>query len=101
MTLFKPALFLQRLVIVRHGLTVYDQVFHTGVNIIRGTNSHGKSTIANFIFYVLGGDVSRWTPEAETCDFVFAAFWESCQLEACRKSASSNPKTRIDKLEFN
>lgn len=72
MTRFKPALFLQRLVIVRHGLTVYDQAFHTGVNIVRGTNSHGKSTIANFIFYVLGGDVARWTPEAETCDFVFA-----------------------------
>lgn len=70
--LFKPALFLSRLVILRRGLVVYDQQFHLGVNIIRGTNSHGKSTIADFIFYVLGGDLSRWKPEAETCDFVMA-----------------------------
>lgn len=70
--LFQPALFLLRLVILRHGLVVYDQPFHTGVNIIRGTNSHGKSTIADFIFYVLGGDLSRWKPEAETCDVVIA-----------------------------
>ncbi|MBC8039831.1 MAG: AAA family ATPase [Opitutaceae bacterium] len=70
--LFQPALFLSRLVILRHGLVVYDQPFHTGVNIIRGTNSHGKSTIADFIFYVLGGDLSRWKPEAETCDVVIA-----------------------------
>lgn len=70
--LFKPALFLSRLIILRKGLVVYDQPFHLGVNIIRGTNSHGKSTIADFIFYVLGGDLSRWKPEAETCDFVMA-----------------------------
>ena len=70
--LFKPALFLSRLVILRRGLAAYDQQFHLGVNIIRGTNSHGKSTIADFIFYVLGGDLSRWKPEAETCDFVMA-----------------------------
>lgn len=72
MKLFKPFLALSRLVATAHGRTVYDQPFHSGVNIIRGTNSHGKSTIANFIFYVLGGDLSRWTPEAEACDFVFA-----------------------------
>jgi len=72
MNLFKPSLMLTRLAVTAHGLTVYDQLFHRGVNIIRGTNSHGKSTIANFIFYVLGGDMSRWTPEAEACDFVFA-----------------------------
>jgi hypothetical protein len=72
MKLFNPSLSLSRLAITAHGLTVYDQFFHLGVNIIRGDNSHGKSTIANFIFYVLGGDMSRWTPEAEACDFVFA-----------------------------
>lgn len=72
MKLFKPSLSLSRLAITAHGLTVYDQLFHSGVNIIRGTNSHGKSTIANFIFYVLGGDMSRWTPEAEACDFIIA-----------------------------
>ena len=56
----------------RHGSIVYDQAFHLGVNIIRGTNSHGKSTIADLIFFVLGGDLNKWKQEVSTCDFVFA-----------------------------
>ncbi|NNU33697.1 AAA family ATPase [Mucilaginibacter sp. S1162] len=44
--------------------TVYDESFHKGVNIIRGENSSGKSTIANFIFYILGGFFNNWTTEA-------------------------------------
>jgi hypothetical protein len=50
----------------------YDEIFHDGVNIIRGQNSSGKSTIANFIFYVLGGDFSNWTTEALKCNEVIA-----------------------------
>ena len=51
---------------------VYDASFHHGVNIIRGDNSSGKSTIANFLFYCLGGDFDNWTNEAKTCREVFA-----------------------------
>jgi len=47
-------------------------MFHLGVNIIRGSNSSGKSTIADFIFYVLGGDFVQWKPEAQRCDAVIA-----------------------------
>ena len=65
-------LLLNRLVVMAKGKTAYDETFHKGVNIIRGSNSSGKSTIADFIFYVLGGDLSKWKPEAESCDFVFA-----------------------------
>lgn len=72
MTRLDPSLMIARLVVARHGEVVYDQTFHTGVNIIRGTNSHGKSTIADFIFFVLGGDIHQWKPEAGACDFVFA-----------------------------
>ncbi|HEX8289664.1 MAG TPA: AAA family ATPase [Pyrinomonadaceae bacterium] len=71
--LLKPYLFLQRLVIVSHaGKIAYDEKFHHGVNIIRGKNSSGKSTIANFIFYGLGGDFNNWTTEARKCREVFA-----------------------------
>ncbi len=72
MTRADPSLLLLRLVVTRHGRVVYDQFFHAGVNIIRGTNSHGKSSIADFIFYALGGEVRQWKPEAGTCDAVFA-----------------------------
>lgn len=44
------------------GKPVYDQKFHTGVNIIRGENSVGKSTIADFIFFILGGEFKDWKP---------------------------------------
>jgi hypothetical protein len=35
-------------------------------------NSSGKSTISNFIFYVLGGAYSHWTSEAAKCKEVIA-----------------------------
>jgi len=48
-------LFLNRLVILTNEYKIaYDEKFHKGVNIIRGDNSSGKSTITHFIFYVLG-----------------------------------------------
>lgn len=72
-TKIKPYLFLNRLIVFsKTGKPVYDENFHHGVNIIRGENSSGKSTISNFIFYVLGGDFNNWTTEALTCDYVVA-----------------------------
>ncbi|HUD40751.1 MAG TPA: AAA family ATPase [Dokdonella sp.] len=50
---------------------VYDERFHRGVNVIRGENSSGKSTILNFIHYGLGGDVHNWSETALLCDRVF------------------------------
>src|SRR5258708_5577713 len=67
---YRNSLLLKRLVILKSGGALYDQRFHEGVNIIRGENSSGKSTIADFIFYVLGGDVTAWTPQAGAADSV-------------------------------
>lgn len=52
---------------------MYDEAFHTGVNVIRGDNSSGKSTILNFIFYALGGDLDRsaWSEHALLCEHVW------------------------------
>lgn len=73
MTRFDPCLIVKRLVIKRGTLIAYDEAFHTGVNIVRGDNSSGKSTILNFIFYGLGGDLSRtdWSEHALLCDHVW------------------------------
>ena len=61
-------LFLNRLrVYTENGDIAYDEKFHKGVNIIRGDNSSGKSTITHFIFYVLGGAFNDFVPEARLC----------------------------------
>lgn len=67
MTRFKPTLRIQRLRIERLGSSVYDETFHLGVNIIRGDNSSGKSTVLNFLYYGIGGDISDWSQTALLC----------------------------------
>ena len=72
MTQLRPTLFLQRLVVLKSFHALYDQTFHLGLNIIRGENSSGKSTLADFIFFSLGGDLQDWIPEASAADSVHA-----------------------------
>lgn len=65
-------LFVQRFLVMKAGRAVYDQEFHLGINIIRGDNSIGKSTIMDLLFFGLGGDLreERWNKEAAACDSV-------------------------------
>lgn len=63
---------LNRLIVVSEGETVYDETFHKGLNIIRGQNGSGKSTIVELIYYVLGAHHIDWKAEAQKCDFVLA-----------------------------
>lgn len=65
-------LFVQRLcVLTRNGKIAYDEQFHRGVNIIRGDNSSGKSTITHLLFYGLGGSYVDFVPQAKQCQYVF------------------------------
>lgn len=70
MTRFEPTLIVTRVVVERNDKPVYDEAFHEGVNIISGTNSSGKSTVLNFIYYGLGGDLSDWSAVARLCSRV-------------------------------
>lgn len=63
---------LNRLVVMKSGKRAYDEQFHTGLNIIHGTNGSGKSTILDFIFFALGGNLTEWKQYAEYCETVFA-----------------------------
>ncbi|ELY1991272.1 hypothetical protein SL054_000592 [Flavobacterium psychrophilum] len=66
-------IFLNRLrIITDDNKIAYDEIFHKGVNIIRGDNSSGKSTITHFIFYVLGGAFNDFVPEARLCSQAIA-----------------------------
>ncbi|THA58974.1 hypothetical protein E5176_31880 [Ensifer adhaerens] len=70
---YEPSLAVKRLVVKRGSLTMYNEAFHTGVNVVRGDNSSGKSTIMNFIFFGLGGNLDRsaWSEHALKCDYVW------------------------------
>lgn len=68
-----PSLRLIRLLVTKSGKTTYDEAFHPGVNMIRSDgNSRGKSTIADLIFFALGGDLTEWKREAGICDQTIA-----------------------------
>lgn len=73
MTRYDPSLIVKRLVVKNGESILYDESFHQGVNVIRGSNSSGKSTIMNFLFYVLGGNLDRsaWSEHALLCDHVW------------------------------
>lgn len=71
MTLLKPTLLVTRLVIKRSQHVVYDEKFHAGVNIIRGENGSGKTTVVESIIYALGGDIRKKKDEFGLCDFVY------------------------------
>lgn len=53
------------------GKVAYDERFHHGINIIRGENSSGKSTITHLLFYALGGDYTQFVSEARRCQRVW------------------------------
>lgn len=57
-------------VVIHSGIKpVYDEKFHSGLNVIRGDNGTGKSTIMELISYGLGGDIKKnsWKREALEC----------------------------------
>lgn len=56
--------FVNRLyVLTTDGKVAYDEPFHHGVNIIRGANSSGKSTITHLLFYGLGGEYTQFVTQ--------------------------------------
>lgn len=67
---FDPFLKVSRVVVSKGGGVAYDQKFHEGLNVIRGKNSVGKSSIMELIFHGLGGELSRWRTEQGSCDYV-------------------------------
>lgn len=89
MTQFNPFLKLNRLAIfTKQGSKAYDAEFHEGVNIIRGMNSSGKSTIGNFIFYVLGGDFKKWTTAGKQCGDVYAEVFINSEPITLKRTVS-------------
>lgn len=90
MTMLSPNLRLRRMAVYRNGSPVYDEQFHDGINIIRGENGSGKSTIAEFIYFALGGDFTKWKEYAELCDSVMAELSINSAPITVRRSVSQS-----------
>lgn len=76
------------------GKIAYDEKFHKGINIIRGDNSSGKSTITHFIFYVLGGAFNDWVKEAKECAYVMAEVELNGATIVLKREINLNEKTK-------
>lgn len=63
-------LFIDRFAVYAAGKFAYNESFNLGVNIIRGANGTGKSTIMDLLNYSLGSESAEWTDEQARCDWV-------------------------------
>jgi len=72
MTSYEPFLKVNHLSVFRGEHTVFSEAFHSGLNIISGENSSGKSSIMDFLFFGLGGDLAenQWRETSLLCDRV-------------------------------
>jgi len=62
---------IERMLVTRGSHVLYDEAFHYGVNIIHGSNGSGKSSIADFIFFGLGGDLRELKESASRAENVY------------------------------
>lgn len=95
MTLFEPSLQLVWLKVLRNKGIAYVGNFHEGVNIVSGQNASGKSTIMDFIFYVLGGENVPWKNEALLCDEVLAEILLNGTPITLRRNVNENSKNPV------
>jgi len=89
--LFEPTLSLRRLTVLKDNRVVFDTSFHSGVNIVRGHNSSGKTTILDFIAYALGAENIPWKQEALLCDWVIAEVLLNGRAVTLRRSVENKP----------
>ncbi|MES2400493.1 MAG: AAA family ATPase [Pseudomonadota bacterium] len=97
MTLYKPTLILKSLLLKKGTQVAYEAKFHAGLNVIRGQNGSGKSTITELIFYALGGEMTDWKRPAESCDFVYAEVEVNGKATTlCREITPGNASTGME-----
>ncbi len=84
----RPTLQVRQLRVSKGGKAVYDQTFHPGINIIRGDNSSGKSSVMDLLFFGLGGESIAWKPEPLSCDSVFVEALFNDEVAVLRRDIS-------------
>lgn len=91
MTLFKPTLRVNRLVVFRDTRVAFETNFHPGVNIVRGQNSSGKTTVLDLLAYSLGAEFIPWKPPADLCTETIAEVLLNGKAVTLRRRISSSP----------
>lgn len=69
MTFLNPSFSVRNFKVFQGGHEAFDCVFHKGVNVIRGRNSSGKTTIMDLLAFSIGAENIRWKPQALLCTF--------------------------------
>ncbi|MEG5564225.1 AAA family ATPase [Enterobacter ludwigii] len=67
MTFLSPTFRVSELRVFQKGHQAFSCKFHKGVNVLRGRNSSGKTTIMDLLAYSLGAENIPWKPEALLC----------------------------------
>ncbi|WP_189384938.1 ATP-binding protein [Advenella faeciporci] len=89
MTLFKPTILVNRLIVVKDGRSVIDISFHAGLNVIAGQNSSGKTTVIRFIAYALGSENINFNQVAQMCDDIYLEIAANEAVVTLRRNVST------------
>lgn len=96
MIIRKPTIKIRRLLAAKSGKAVYDEVFHSGLNILSGCNGGGKTSVVQLLVYGLGYEVQHWKQEAGSCDEVFI----ECELNEQPVTLSRALQTQRASMQF-
>lgn len=95
MTFISPTLIVNRLSVFQNGNVAFDCNFHKGVNIIRGRNSSGKTTIMDMLAFSLGAENIRWKPQALKCTSTIVEVSLNNKLACFKRDIDKEPMRPI------
>lgn len=95
MTLLKPTLRVNRLVVFRDTRVAFEADFHPGVNILRGQNSSGKTTVLDLLAYSLGAEFIPWKPPADLCTETMVEALLNGRAVTLRRRISASPMNSL------
>lgn len=90
-----PFLMVKRFAVRRGKSFVYDQEFRLGLNIIRGDNTTGKSTIMDLMYFALGAELTEWTTEQSLCDETIVEVHLNYQPYCVRREITDTGKSAM------
>jgi len=91
MTLYKPTLQVRNLMVFQSGHKAFDCAFHPGVNVVRGKNSSGKTTVMDLLAFSLGAEQIRWKPEALFCTHTLVEVELNGKIATLRREIGDEP----------